>query len=339
MPSITRRPNALGFIASFPHQTTESGTDTLYVDGVAGANAWTPQGASPYLDAVDDINRIETNTDNAVSYEFTFADATFPAGADIDSVWLRILALQVGTLETIDIELWDGASWQVVATRTPVTGEYTWISESVLSILSTRTKINAAKVRFTYHKSGAAGLVKIDCAKIEVSWHRTPAHYELVKEDTPDGDITSIWTSEEDSMTYSELYNIPNISLPEGAVIDQIEVFNHAKASIVYGEAYPQLCIFMRTHDTNYASPPIQLTSNEYGDESYVWTTNPFTGQPWTEAEINVIQIGCRANSIWLFAEVFNAAHVTQVFVRITFHVPGVMKTQYGDGLVCVRVG
>ena len=339
MPTLTRRPNSPGFIASFPHQApaTEEGTDVLPVNGVEGANQWTPVGNLPYLDAIDDVNRIETATDTALSYEFTFADSTFPAGATILLVRLSVYCVGDGN-DYVGVEIWDGSAWTYVGDIIPPSS-YDYRQIDVEAVLDSRTKIDAAKVRFTYHKSAGANIIKIDYAQLGIQWLKIPPHWQLVDDVTPDGDATSIWTSEEDSMTYSDLYNIPDITLPEGAVIDKIEVFNHAKASIVYEEAYPQLCIFMRTYDTNYASPAIQLTSDVYHDESYVWTINPFTGNAWTEEEINALQIGCRGNSVWLFAEVFNAVHVTQVYVIITYHLPAAAKIGYGNGFVCVSVG
>lgn len=184
------------------------------VDGFIDQGGWTRVGASPYLDVQDQpTNRIYTNTDNDVIGDFTFEDVPAEGWSGGTPITLYIFCVQEGTDETVDVEIWDGASWQAAGTITPNPVTFSYKTLDVSSILNSEAKLNAAKVRFTYHKSGAAHNVHIDYAylylpcfpvaeKVEVACARLRIDYyedgeEITKDPTANEVETAGWNSPE----------------------------------------------------------------------------------------------------------------------------------------------
>ncbi len=123
------------------------------------------------------------------------------------------------------------------------------------------------------------------------SWHLAdPAHnWEQVDEVTPDGGATVVSElSQGYGIWYKDTYNLQNHSVGSGA-INYVTVYSRTRGTI--GEANLKLCL--RTHDTDYETDPITLTSlTNYNLWSHEWTTNPATGQPFTWAEIDALEAG-----------------------------------------------
>jgi hypothetical protein len=143
------------------------GYEYLYVDGYDGTrDDWTQAGSSPYLDAVDDTNRIYTNSANNKHGEFTFDDTTL--SGTFSSSYIELYSKQAGSGEYIEVEIDNGTGLTLVGSVTP-DSTYSWKTIDVSSYLETRTMVDGAKMRVTYEKSGAGGVVDLDCARINYS--------------------------------------------------------------------------------------------------------------------------------------------------------------------------
>jgi tetratricopeptide (TPR) repeat protein len=141
------------------------GSEYLYVDGFDWTrDDWIEVGSSPYLDAVDDTNRIYTSTGNDKQGEFSFDDTTIPG--TFTSSYIELYSKQDGAGEYIEVNLDDGTGLTQIGTITPNVGSYTWQSIDVSSYLDTRAKVDGATMRVVYEKDGPGGIVDLDCARI-----------------------------------------------------------------------------------------------------------------------------------------------------------------------------
>jgi hypothetical protein len=140
------------------------GNEYLYVDGFGSERtAWVEVGISPYLNAVDGVNRVYTASDNAEEGDFTFSDSSV-SGA-FSSSQIELYSYQAGAAETIDVYIHDGTSWNNMGSITPAAG-YSWLSIDTSSVLDTKAKIDVAKLYVVYQKSGPSHTVSLDASRI-----------------------------------------------------------------------------------------------------------------------------------------------------------------------------
>jgi len=124
------------------------------VDGrVDGAGTgWGLIGASPYIGAKDyPTNYLIQTVPDTLSEDYTFADV-WGSTSTVYKTYIYVNAWDIWGIRTIKMEVWDGVGWSspidVVLPRNTV-GDYAgYVEIDVTSILSTKTKVNAAKVRF-----------------------------------------------------------------------------------------------------------------------------------------------------------------------------------------------
>jgi hypothetical protein len=140
------------------------GNEYLYVDfwGLEKSD-WSTTGSPPHLNAVDGSNRIYTNTGNDQQGDYTFDDSS--VSGVFSSSQIELYSYQEGAGETINVFIHDGSSWNDMGSISPDSG-YSWKSIDTSSVLDTSAKIDAAKMYVIYQKSGAGGVVHLDCARI-----------------------------------------------------------------------------------------------------------------------------------------------------------------------------
>jgi len=130
-------------------------TETLYVNGFTSINEeWTETGASPWLDN-STVNYIDTKVDEEWHEEFTFTDSAVGTG-NITSVDLYLeIQGNSGRNDYVAIHLYDGASWSLVYNQDPDNDSYQWYNYDVNSILDSWAKIDDAKLKVQYQRSGS----------------------------------------------------------------------------------------------------------------------------------------------------------------------------------------
>jgi len=102
-------------------------------------------GATPYLDASDGVNRIESNITNEEIGEFTFDDTA--QGGSIDAVSIAFCTYGDAPFGSYDVFMYDPVSgWTNVGNIT-VTGGYERHSIDVSGKFNTWAKINGARMR------------------------------------------------------------------------------------------------------------------------------------------------------------------------------------------------
>jgi len=116
-------------------------------------------------------------------------------------------------------------------------------------------------------------------------------NYECVDEAVADDSSTFVYSKY--GYTKMDTYNIQNSS--GSGTITSVTIHARARAYYYYSCADMGMQIVARTHSTNYYSDEFTLIGNAgWGDYSETWTTNPYTGEPWTWDEIDDLQIGVK---------------------------------------------
>ena len=158
-------------------------------------------------------------------------------------------------------------------------------------------------------------------------------NYENVDEVTADGDTTFNDNPDSTYTTRDDLYQLEDISLPEGAVINSVTVYYVARNIVSgYGHSYA----LIKTHDTVYRGS-VHDPPDSYRTYSQVYTTNPYTGNPWTVEEVNALQAGTRLTTEYYSAiGAYTGGRVTQVYVVVDYSIPTVAHRFQGDGLTLI---
>ena len=131
-------------------------TETLYVNGFNSVQEqWTKVGASPWLND-SDSTYIYTKTDEFWHEEFTFANGS--GSGTINSVHLY-MEIQGSALRNdfVVVDVHDGTSWNNIANLDPDNDVYQWFNFDISTMLNSWTKIDAAKLRVQYQRSGSPG--------------------------------------------------------------------------------------------------------------------------------------------------------------------------------------
>ena len=129
-------------------------TESLYVSGFNNVNRqWTETGVSPWLND-STANYISTKTDEYWHEEFTFADHV--GTHTLNSVTLYIeMNGPVARNDFVVTDIYDGSSWSNVANQDPDGDAYIWYNYDVSTLLNSWAKVNSAKLRVQYQRSGS----------------------------------------------------------------------------------------------------------------------------------------------------------------------------------------
>lgn len=143
-------------------------------------------------------------------------------------------------------------------------------------------------------------------------------NYQMVDEEYSDGDATCLLPASAQSRRWLDLFEFPDPSLPEGAIIDRVEVFARVRREM--GKFDITARTALRTHDqTYYGSHVIPPTSYTLISTSY--DVNPYTGEAWTVDEVNALQAGEDDESFFSITG-SDEIRCTQVWVEVSYHVP-----------------
>lgn len=154
-----------------------------------------------------------------------------------------------------------------------------------------------------------------DLTEIPVQYPVTGAHWDKVDDVSPDDDATFVHENRQcgfgETYDTKDLYEIPSIDIG-GAVINSVTVWIRTK--VRYASSTSQL---IKTHGTVYMSG-LGHSPAAWADDGETWNNNPNTNSPWTQAEIQDLQIGIRSY-IHYYAFGPNDVKCTQVWVVVDF--------------------
>ncbi|MFH1801685.1 MAG: hypothetical protein ABH804_02530 [archaeon] len=140
------------------------------------------------------------------------------------------------------------------------------------------------------------------------------ANWQAVDDVTSDGDLTYVRGPSTTVITY-DLYNISNLSSTP-ASIKKVTVYIVVRAT-TQCQGLCQARTELRTNGVDYHGTTITLSGTAYTIYSTEYINNPSTGQPWTEDEINALQVGVglksnRDSNNW-------RARATQVYAIVEY--------------------
>jgi hypothetical protein len=146
------------------------------VDSVSGGSWYRqpPTGGEPYLHRRCDAEYIYDDRDGQVSAEFGFTNPTHdPKGIDKVEVCIEVsrAPMDMGDSSWVWVEVYDGTTWHDGCDIGNIHVGKKDRCCDVTAILNTWAKLDAAKVRFTYNKGGAAvdpSVIKISYAYLKV---------------------------------------------------------------------------------------------------------------------------------------------------------------------------
>ncbi len=153
-----------------------------------------------------------------------------------------------------------------------------------------------------------------DTTNITSQYPVTGQHWDKVDEEEPDYNATYVVT---DSIAWQvDLYNTANHSTQTaGGTINYVTVFmvSSSTANSTQSNAY----IHIKTNGVAYNGTS-ENTTIDYATYWYDWSNNPQTGQAWTWAQIDALQIGVGLRQAGGGA----STRCTQVYTQINFDAP-----------------
>lgn len=131
-------------------------TESLYVDGFNSVlEEWDETGATPWLND-NTGNYISTSVDEEWHEEFAFADSGSEGIETINSVVFYIeLTGPSARNDFVLCYLHDGTDWVQVLSQDPDNDAYGWFNVDVSTTLDSWTKIDGAKLKIQYQRSGS----------------------------------------------------------------------------------------------------------------------------------------------------------------------------------------
>lgn len=155
-------------------------TESLYVESYnLVIEEWDEVGASPWLND-STANYIHTSVDNEWHEEFSFADHVGSETINAISLYMEIQGSS-GRNDQILVYLWDGTAWQLIVTLDPDNDVYQWYNWDVLAYFDTWTKINGAKLKVQYNRSGSPSteIIYVRRARLYVDYSAGPILIEV----------------------------------------------------------------------------------------------------------------------------------------------------------------
>ncbi len=113
-------------------------------------------------------------------------------------------------------------------------------------------------------------------------------NYDEVDDETPDEDVTYVYTDDQGVSYIEDLYDLP--ASTESGTINRVRVFVRCKADSA-GTNRTCVRVHIKTNGTEYDGNE-ETPTTTYTTFSKEWTTNPQTGSAWTWNEIDALQIG-----------------------------------------------
>jgi hypothetical protein len=173
--------------------------------------------------------------------------------------------------------------------------------------------------------------ISAECSQYPTSGY----NYDKVDEEESDGDSTYVYAPSAAPGDYRDLYDIPSSGIPAGSTINSVTVYIVVRATGSPGRS-TSVATRLRTYGTVYETLFVIKVGATYVTRSATYTTNPYTGQPWTVDEVNSMDIGVMCRDIYL--EPYDAAaRCTQCYAVVDYTPPAVVApAQLGEGLTFV---
>ena len=149
---------------------------------------------------------------------------------------------------------------------------------------------------------------------IDAQFPATGEHWDKVGEEAADDDSTYVAT--DSGIWQEDLYHIPDHSTQTaGGTINYVRVYIRcaATANTTETTAY----VHLKTNGLEDNGTSENLTT-DYATFSHQWSDNPLTGQPWTWAEIDALQIGVGLTR----PGILEFTRCTQVYAEVEFDAP-----------------
>lgn len=114
-----------------------------------------------------------------------------------------------------------------------------------------------------------------------------------------------------------DTYALPSTAIPPGSTINSVKVSGWFAVTQVGG----WYRIVLRTHGVNYTSPQQNPIVTTWQFHEHTWVNNPNTGNPWTIAELNALEIGpelqSKRSGPWTWP-----TYCTQIYATIDYDPP-----------------
>lgn len=154
----------------------------------------------------------------------------------------------------------------------------------------------------------------------------TPDYYDEVDEEVSDGDTTTLSTLEDLVVRHNRFLK-DALSLPSGATITAVRLYARCRQLVSAFPCDPYIRLGFYDGATDEVSGAIYITNTDWNGDlySYEWTTSPFTGNPWTETEIDNLElvlqgVSCRRYELWTYW--YTLVICTQLWLEVDYTVP-----------------
>jgi len=139
------------------------------------------------------------------------------------------------------------------------------------------------------------------------------ANYDRVNEVYADDDASYVYWEYDGTIPYRyDVYNISNHVAGSGQ-INSVTVRVRGRRTNAYMVSYMSALVWL--NHLFASSDGVMPTSTWYYNYDVEWTINPVTGQPWTWADIDNLQIGCKIwNGTWGAGMI-----ITQVYAVVNY--------------------
>jgi len=157
-------------------------------------------------------------------------------------------------------------------------------------------------------------------------------HFDKVDEETPNDDTDYVYANT--TGVFRDLFNKLASGIPTGSTINSVTIYNRIRCIPgEYGE-YGYCYTLLRSGTTDAQGGPEQ--SSVWATVNTVYNNSPFTGVPWTIAEIDAMLIGTRLYGIQ-YGEFPTEERCSTVWIVVDYTAPVVaVLKMVGDGLTCV---
>jgi hypothetical protein len=175
-----------------------------------------------------------------------------------------------------------------------------------------------------------------DVKRLQIYPSTPTTHYDKVDDVTSDGDTTYVQSTGGVDYQPYDLYHYPASAIPAGSTINSVTAYFLARS---LNASYPgTLGWVWKTHATEYKQFDAYEPPTSYTTYSKKYTTNPYTGLPWTLDEINALQVGPELDDGVSGTGAFYRCRCTMVYLVIDYTPPAVAAAKpLMDGLVLVE--